>query len=142
MNYTYMGTATRSNASLDGYNVISWQPIDGSGRTLAQTTYCYNNSTKLITEFDIVFDVDEVWSTTGELGKYDIQNVGTHEVGHTLVLEDLYDPADSEQTMYGYCSIGETKKKNTRSRRHGWYPIHLPNSPDAKTHVHNNYELF
>ena len=111
MNYTYMGTATRSNASLDGYNVISWQPIDGSGRTLAQTTCFYNNSTKLIIEFDIVFDVDEVWSTTGELGKYDIQNVGTHEVGHTLVLEDLYDPADSEQTMYGYCSMGETKKR-------------------------------
>jgi hypothetical protein len=111
MNYTYMGTTTRSNASLDGYNVISWQPIDGPSRTLARTTYRYNPSTNLTIEFDIVFDEDETWSTMGEPGKYDIQNVGTHEVGHTLVLEDLYDPADSEQTMYGYCSLGETKKR-------------------------------
>jgi hypothetical protein len=110
MDYTYMGTTTRSNAS-DNYNVISWRPIDGSGGTLARTTYWYNPSTNLLTEFDIVFDEDETWSATGELGKFDIQNVGTHEAGHTLVLEDLYDSGDSEQTMYGYCSLGETKKR-------------------------------
>ena len=111
MNYTYMGTTTLSNASLDNYNVVSWQPIDGPGGTLARTTYWYNPTTNLMTEFDIVFDKDETWSATWELGKFDIQNVGTHEVGHTLVLEDLYDLADSEQTMYGYCSIGETRKR-------------------------------
>jgi hypothetical protein len=110
MDYTYIGTTTRSNAS-DNYNVISWRPIDGSGGTLARTTYWYNPSTNLLTEFDIVFDEDETWSATGELGKFDIQNVGTHEAGHTLVLEDLYDSGDSEQTMYGYCSLGETKKR-------------------------------
>lgn len=110
MDYTYMGTTARGNES-DGYNVVSWQSIDGLGRTLALTTYWYDTSTKLMTEFDIVFDKDETWSTTGEPGKYDVQNVGTHEAGHTLVLEDLFDLADSEQTMYGYSAPGETKKK-------------------------------
>jgi len=110
MAYIYMGTTTRGNET-DGYNVVSWQPIDGSGEILAKTVCWYDSSTKLITEFDIVFDEDETWSTTGELSKYDIQNVGTHEVGHTLMLKDLYDYADSEQTMYGYSSKGETKKR-------------------------------
>lgn len=111
MDYTYMGTTTRGNESLDGYNVVTWQSIDGPGGALAQTEYWYNPSTQLLTEFDIVFDEDETWSATGEPGKYDIQNVGTHEAGHTLVLEDLYDLVDSEQTMYGYSSLGETKKR-------------------------------
>jgi len=110
MDYVYMGTTTRGNET-DGYNVVSWQPIDGVGGALAQTVCWYDSPTKLITEFDIIFDEDETWSTTGEPDKHDIQNVGTHEVGHTLLLEDLYDSADSEQTMYGYSSRGETKKR-------------------------------
>jgi hypothetical protein len=110
MDYIYMGTTTRTNQS-DGYNVVSWRSIDGSDGTLAVTTYWYNPITQEMTEFDLVFDEDETWSATGELGKHDIQNVGTHEVGHTLVLEDLYDAADSEETMYGYCAKGETKKR-------------------------------
>jgi hypothetical protein len=109
MDYTYMGTTTRSN-QWDGYNVVSWHSIDGPGGTLAETTYSYNPTTQEMIEFDIVFDEDETWSTTGELDKFDIQNVGTHEVGHTLVLGDL-GVADSEETMYRYCAIGETKKR-------------------------------
>jgi hypothetical protein len=109
MDYTYMGTTTRSN-QWDGYNVVSWHSIDGPGGTLAETTYSYNPTTQEMIEFDIVFDEDETWSTTGELDKFDIQNVGTHEVGHTLVLGDL-GIADSEETMYRYCTTGETKKR-------------------------------
>jgi len=111
MDYIYMGTTTRGDEPSDGYNVVSWQPIDGPNGVLAQATCWYNRSTKLMIEFDIVFDEDETWSTAEEPGKYDIQNVGTHEAGHTLVLEDLYDSADSEQTMYGYSSPSETKKR-------------------------------
>ncbi len=130
MNYSYMGTTKRTNQSLDGYNVISWQPIDGTDDTLALTTYWYNLATQEMIEFDIVFDEDESWSASGELGKHDIQNVGTHEVGHTLVLEDLYDAGDSEQTMYGYCTRGETKKRTLEAGdiagiRH-IYPISNP----------------
>jgi hypothetical protein len=44
-------------------------------------------------------------------GTYDVQNVGTHEHGHSLCLADLYSGVDSEKTMYGYVSAGETKKQ-------------------------------
>lgn len=112
MDYTYMGTTTRSGASQDGFNVVSWESIDGPSGTLAKTYYWYEPLTKLLLEFDIVFDEDETWSASGEPLKHDIQNVGTHEVGHTLVLNDLYDLTDNEETMYGYSYLGETKKRD------------------------------
>ena len=107
MDYTYMGTTTRSGDVYDGYNVVSWGNIDGSGGKLAECIGWYYPSSKELIEFDIVFDEAETWS----LPQFDVQNVGTHETGHTLRLLDLYDSADSEETMYGYSSPGETKKR-------------------------------
>ena len=69
-------------------------------------------------EFDIVFNTYYSWGIDpdGEGGvtinEFDIQNVGTHEAGHTLVLEDLYVWKHSELTMYGYTTEGETKKRS------------------------------
>lgn len=75
-----------------------------------------------LVEFDIVFDnVDFTWGYAGvtneeELGDtsvMDLQNIATHEIGHALGLADLYDntaPA-TEQTMYGFATEGETKKR-------------------------------
>ena len=37
----------------------------------------------------------------------DIRNIATHEAGHTLVLEDIYQDQFSGLTMYGYASEGE-----------------------------------
>jgi len=41
---------------------------------------------------------------------YSVQNVMTHEFGHWLNLADQYGSSCSEVTMYGYISLGETKK--------------------------------
>jgi hypothetical protein len=45
----------------------------------------------------------------------DVANIATHELGHTLVLADLYGGGDTEKTMYGYASAGETKKRTLHS---------------------------
>ncbi len=42
----------------------------------------------------------------------DLQNIATHELGHGAGLIDLYDAVASEQTMYGYSTKGETKKRD------------------------------
>ncbi|MEM0475834.1 MAG: matrixin family metalloprotease [Candidatus Norongarragalinales archaeon] len=70
---------------------------------------------KLI-EWDMVFDqVDFDWSASGEPNKMDFENIATHELGHGVGLNDLYDNKCSEQTMYGYAVEGETKKRSLES---------------------------
>jgi hypothetical protein len=45
----------------------------------------------------------------------DIQNIMTHEAGHWLQLNDLYDEVAAEQTMFGYAEDGELKKRSLES---------------------------
>ena len=69
-------------------------------------------SQRELVEWDQVYDdVDFGWSATGEAGKMDFENIATHELGHSVGLDDLYENRCSEQTMYGYADYGETKKR-------------------------------
>lgn len=53
------------------------------------------------------------WSAIGTSvpGYFDVQNVATHEAGHTLFLGDLYQAPAYELTMYGYTEPGEIRKQ-------------------------------
>lgn len=65
-----------------------------------------------LVEWDMVFDeIDFDWSSAGEAGKMDFENIATHELGHSVGLDDLYTTECSEQTMYGYATEKETKKR-------------------------------
>jgi hypothetical protein len=108
--FYYQGTTGLSGGTYDGYNVVSRANL-GSGGILAQNTYWYNRQTKIVYENDIVFNTYYPWSTNGAAGYYDVQNIDTHEMGHCLVLNDLYNNALREMTMYGYAAAGETKKR-------------------------------
>ena len=106
--FYYNGTTGASGTIYDGINCVSRGSL-GNG-ILAQNSYWYNRSTKHVSENDIVFNTLYGWSTSGAPGLYDVQNIGTHEQGHCLVLNDLYKAAHTELTMYGYGATGETKK--------------------------------
>lgn len=103
----------------DGNNTVSWAYIEEE-RIVAQCTIWFYVNTKEMVEFDIVFNTQQPWGIDqdGEGAEYvltdafDIQNIATHESGHTLVLLDLYKDQDSEMTMYGYTAIGEVKKRS------------------------------
>ena len=111
MDYTYMGTTGDSSQAMDGYNVVAAGVTDDP-TALADCAYFYNSMTKHIIEFDITFNVSMyAFSTDGSPTKYDLQTVGTHELGHTLSLVDLYESGNSAQVMYGYCSKGDTGKR-------------------------------
>ncbi len=74
----------------------------------------YYSATGEIFESDIVFnDLDFTWDTSGSPSgsQMDVQNIATHELGHTLSLLDFYGSADSDKTMYGIGANGETKKR-------------------------------
>lgn len=85
----------------------------GAGAPLAVTTTVHTATT--ISDSDLNFNSYHSWSTTGAAGKYDVQNVSTHEFGHFLLLGDLYTASDSEKTMYYNAATGETKKRTLHS---------------------------
>jgi len=69
-----------------------------------------------LVEWDMIFDeVDFDWSMDCNIenctGQMDFENIATHELGHSVGLDDLYTDECSEQTMYGYATEGEIKKR-------------------------------
>ena len=110
-----VGTVDRlAGNKYDSKNVVSWGRL-GRG-IIAQTTVWYNRYNYQILEFGMVFstaykwgiDADGEGSTYRLTNAFDVQNIATHEAGHTLMLDDLYMKEANQLTMYGYGSYGET----------------------------------
>jgi len=66
-----------------------------------------------IVEFDMILDDTEyTWGdATTNSALMDVQNIATHELGHALGLNDVYQSACSTVTMYGYSDYGEITKR-------------------------------
>ncbi len=112
----------------DNKFVVSWGSLDPGA--IAVTYVWYYRATKAIAEFDIVLNTQYNWSysppaigpydpvakvygdptNSGTAATYDVRNIMTHEVGHTLMLNDLYGASDVFLTMYGYAGYGELNK--------------------------------
>lgn len=115
----------------DGVNLVGWGSIGGDTIAWAMLWATYvpgDYDSFRIAETDMEFDNTKLWSAqaSGVAGRFDVQNIGTHEAGHTIGVGDLYDLEDSEQTMYGYAGTGETKKRTLawgdRAGIHALYP--------------------
>lgn len=113
---------------MDGLNVVGWKNLTdyyGEG-VIAVNVYWYNVATKELAEFDIAMNSDssyawwqnsvedEVWDFADSPGAFDVdvQNIMTHEAGHSLVLNDLYADYNSEKAMYGYSDEFELKSRS------------------------------
>ena len=113
--------------SMDEKNSFLFRDISAQyPNALAVTFVWYYRFNKQIVEADTVFNDAYSWSytdpatvpMTGNYGDYantgsstyDVGNIATHEQGHWLMLNDLYNNRDSELTMYGYGAPGELKK--------------------------------
>ena len=98
-NEVYFADITDSNAIAV---TIVWGIFGGplGGRQLVEWDQVYDDTT---------FD----WSaeSTGVPGKMDFDNIVTHELGHSVGMGDLYNTC-VEETMYGYSSNAETKKRD------------------------------
>jgi hypothetical protein len=91
-------------------NTISWQAL-GTGGIVAYASISYYPATKEIVAFQMVFNSDLDWSTSGESGKFDVQNVAAHEAGHVEGLGHVNAPKDGLETMYKLTTTGETIKQ-------------------------------
>ena len=109
------GSGSRLGVVLDGKNTVQWAPIDGFSGIIGVTYYWYYTATKEMIEFDIVLDSAESWSLTGAEDAFDVQNIATHEAGHTLGLKDLRSPKDGALTMHAYTWKGDDSKKTLGS---------------------------
>jgi len=105
--FSYKGTTTRTAGRRDGYNVIAWGAYQAG---VIAVTYIWSSGSRIV-ETDCRMNTYYKWSLSGEAGKFDVQNIMTHELGHWCGLADLYNDADYWLTMYGYGAYGETYKR-------------------------------
>ncbi len=118
LDYMYAGTTSRVAVpyQTDNYNDCRWIESDWpfQSSSIAVNVFYFNGNPQstIALEFDIYFNGDTyLWSTTGQSGRMDVQNIATHESGHSLNLQDIYGIADAAKTMYGNSSTGETSKQ-------------------------------
>src|SRR3989344_3235650 len=102
-------------ANTDGVNEIYFADIANSDAIAVTIVWGYFSGpifAREIIEWDQVYDdVDFSWNNDGNSNDMDFENIVTHELGHSVGLGDLYSSSCSEQTMYGYATEGETKKR-------------------------------
>jgi len=104
-----------NTSSVDGRNGAEFAAISDAG--VIAVTYTWGNfggppKSRGLVEWDMIFDSDSfAWSTNGAAGTMDFRNISTHELGHAM---GLGHPSGSctEETMYAYASLGETKKRD------------------------------
>jgi hypothetical protein len=72
----------------DNMSVLGFQNQSDQDRTLAATTFLIDTSDGSILESDIFFNTAFQWTTadTGVTGRFDLQSIAVHEIGHLLGL--------------------------------------------------------
>ncbi len=107
-----------SGAKYDGQNIVAWGRISGAALAV---TYIWYDVTGYAVEIDTIMNKKFIWywsdpaswaegETCAYQGVYDAQDILTHELGHTVGLNDEYTGNFINNTMYGFGSKGETKK--------------------------------
>ncbi len=99
----------------DNLNEVYFGPIDDPNTIAVTIVWGYFGgfvSQRRIVEWDQIYNTSYQWSSSGEAGKMDFENISTHELGHSVGLIDLYNSSCIDETMYGYASEGETKKRD------------------------------
>jgi hypothetical protein len=140
----YAGSTGARPGAQDGIDTIGWgdpSACDGqpSADTFARACKWYSDAAhKRIKEVDIILNPSFSWSQVDEVGKdrilgdvlgagggatgdaVDLGSVLTHELGHSIGLEDvgggswpgqLFDAVAAQQTMYHEAKVGQTNKR-------------------------------
>lgn len=108
--YPYTG------ANFDDKNVVSFGPYSDDNAIAVTTVWGYffgAPSTREIIEWDMLFnDSYQFGDASVNESVMDLQNIATHELGHSAGMGDLYGGTCSTQTMFGYSGYGEIIKRD------------------------------
>jgi len=112
-------------AKMDGKNIITWG--NAPSGALAVSWVWYYPSTGEVAEVDTVMNKSYSWAwsnpedwhnpatTCAYQNAYDAQDILTHELGHTVGLDDEYEANYENATMYGWGSMTEILKDTLSS---------------------------
>ncbi|MBW2970653.1 matrixin family metalloprotease [Candidatus Woesearchaeota archaeon] len=102
--------------STDGKNEVMFGTIRKPGVIAVTIVWATSfDDSGEIREWDMVFDQkDFAWSNdaTAHPGMMDFQNIATHELGHAIGMDDVYESECNQQTMYGYARTNEIIKRD------------------------------
>jgi hypothetical protein len=97
VSYQFMGFTANLPGEDDGRSTLGFLYAPDLDRVLASTSYLIDDVTGDLIEADILFNSAYTWSVAdgGEAGKWDLQSIALHEIGHFNGL--------------GHSAIGETQ---------------------------------
>lgn len=111
--FTRAADTTVSRQAYDLKNIVAWGRTSGTALAVTYVRYLSNGQ---VIDVDTILNKKFPWSwsnsaTCAETTSYDAENILTHELGHWIGLDDMYDAANYQHaTMYGYGAKGEVKK--------------------------------
>ena len=98
----------------DFRNVIAFGNYSNDN-VIAVTSVWFTRRGKQTVEFDMLFNDYYLWgdavTASGTPAVMDLENIATHELGHSVGLDDIYLSSCLNVTMYGYSSEGEISKR-------------------------------
>lgn len=84
-----------------------YKTYSGSNRYLAENSVWYNTSTRYVSESDVDINANYSWWNGAEPGRYDVQSVFLHEMGHSVGLSHSTQPV---AVMYSTMSTNMVKR--------------------------------
>ena len=109
----------------DGTNVIGWRRLVGRGAaSVLAATYIWDDGATIL-EADICYNTKHDWAANPAIAPgstvcgegFDVQAIGTHEIGHMVGLGHVTDDGDAfngdeaDATMFGSAAKGELRKQ-------------------------------
>ncbi len=103
--YRFSGITSARPGEDDGLSTLGFRNEPDLDRVLAATSFMVDDATGALIESDIFLNAAFPWSTAtnGESGRFDVQSIALHEIGHFSGL--------------GHSALGETEVRATGGRR-------------------------